>query len=113
MNTYAAIKTKTSQFTASKSIDEYPEESITKIAVLFTDIVSSSEFFKSYGDAAGRKMLRRHQELASPAIIEHGGVVVKILGDSIMAYFSSPQEALKSAYDSGGVIPRSSKMVLL
>jgi GGDEF domain-containing protein len=73
------------------------EKSVKKIAVLFTDIVGSSQYFKSYGDTAGRKMLRQHQDLASPAVIEHGGLVVKLLGDSIMAYFSNPQEALKSA----------------
>lgn len=97
MNTYTAPQIKDSQFTPSKPIDEYSEESIKKIAVLFTDIVGSSNFFKSQGDTAGRKMLRQHQELASPAVVEHGGIVVKVLGDSIMAYFSNPQEAIKSA----------------
>lgn len=97
MTPYAAPKIKASQFTPKKPLDEYPRESVKKIAVLFTDIVGSSKYFKSYGDAAGRKMLRQHQELASPAVTEHGGIVVKLLGDSIMAYFSNPQEALKSA----------------
>ncbi|MBC8434324.1 MAG: hypothetical protein H8D96_20640 [Desulfobacterales bacterium] len=97
MNTYTPSKIKASQFTPSKPIDEYLQESVKKIAVLFTDIVGSSKFFKSHGDTAGRKMLRQHQEMASPAVVEHGGIVVKVLGDSIMAYFSNPQEALKSA----------------
>jgi len=35
--------------------------------------------------------------MASPAVTEHGGIVVKLLGDSVMAYFLNPQEALKSA----------------
>ena len=97
MNPSIARKIKASQFTPAKPLDEYPEESVKKIAVLFTDIVGSSKFFKSYGDAAGRKMLRQHQEMASPAVTEHGGIVVKLLGDSVMAYFLNPQEALKSA----------------
>jgi tetratricopeptide (TPR) repeat protein len=97
MDTYTDSQIKASQFTSSKPIYEDSEESIKKIAVLFTDIVGSSKFFKSHGDKAGRKMLRQHQEMASPAVVEHGGIVVKILGDSIMAYFSNPQEALKSA----------------
>lgn len=97
MNPSTAPKIMASQFAPSKPLNEYPKESAKKIAVLFTDIVGSSTFFKSYGDAAGRKMLWQHQELASPAIIEHGGIVVKLWGDSILAYFSNPQEALKSA----------------
>jgi class 3 adenylate cyclase len=68
-----------------------------KIAVLFTDIVGSSMFFKTQGDLAGRKMLKKHQDFVSPAINEYGGVVVKVLGDSVMAYFLNAQEALKSA----------------
>ncbi len=97
MDTYTASQIKASQFNPLKPIDEYSEESVKKIAVLFTDIVGSSNFFKSQGDTAGRKMLRQHQEMASPAVVEHGGIVVKVLGDSIMAYFSNPQEAIKSA----------------
>jgi len=72
-------------------------DSIRKITVLFTDVVGSSNYFKAYGDLAGREMLRRHQELASQPVIEHGGSVVKVLGDSVMAYFTEPVEALKAA----------------
>jgi class 3 adenylate cyclase len=78
-------------------MEEYPEDSIQKIAVLFTDIVGSSKFFKSHGDQAGRQMLQLHQDIASGCITEHGGVVVKILGDSVMAYFLKAKETLKSA----------------
>jgi len=78
-------------------MDEYPEDSIQKIAVLFTDIVGSTNFFKSHGDQAGRQMLQVHQDIASGCITEHGGVLVKILGDSVMAYFLNTKETLKSA----------------
>jgi tetratricopeptide (TPR) repeat protein len=42
-------------------------------------------------------MLQMHQDMASGCITEHGGVLVKILGDSVMAYFLNAKEALKSA----------------
>ncbi len=67
------------------------------MAVLFTDIVGSSRFFKTFGDVAGRRMLKEHEGIATPPILEHGGVVVKMLGDSLMAYFFHPWEAVKSA----------------
>ncbi len=67
-----------------------------KITVVFTDIADSSIFFKMYGDLAGRQMLEKHNEMLIPIVKEHGGVVVKTLGDSIMAYFLNPVEALKS-----------------
>ncbi len=80
-----------------KPIAEYSKDAIKRIAVLFTDIVGSSNFFKKNGDIAGRKMLKTHQDLASPIIYEFGGTVVKVLGDSVMAYFLNSEDALKSA----------------
>ncbi len=85
------------QNTSSKPMGEYSKDAIKKIAVLFTDIVGSSKFFKQNGDIAGRKMLKIHQDLASPPINEFGGTIVKMLGDSVMAYFLDGEDALKSA----------------
>jgi class 3 adenylate cyclase/tetratricopeptide (TPR) repeat protein len=90
-------KTKSSQLPSARAIDDYPKDSIKEMAVLFTDIVGSSTYFKSQGDIAGRKILKRHQDIASPVIAEHSGVVVKLLGDSVMAYFLDAREGLKSA----------------
>jgi len=86
-----------SQTSWPRPMDEYPEHSIQKIAVLFTDEVGSIKFFKSHGDLAGRRMLQLHQDVASGCITEHGGVLVKTLGDSVMAYFLNAKETLKSS----------------
>ena len=73
------------------------KKSVRKFAVLFTDIVGSTKFFKDRGDLAGREMLQSHQDIVTTPVIEHAGFVVKTLGDSILAYFTDPKEALKSA----------------
>jgi tetratricopeptide (TPR) repeat protein len=73
------------------------KDSIKNMAVLFTDIVGSSNFFKKHGNVSGRSMLKLHQDIASPLVAEFGGAVVKLLGDSVMAYFLDPREAFKSA----------------
>ena len=86
-----------SRTSSPQPTDESTEDSIQKIAVFFTDIVGSTKFFKSHGDLAGRQMLQLHQDIASGCITEHGGVLVKILGDSVMAYFLNAKETLKSA----------------
>ena len=96
MALYTSATAKTESFAPPKPVKDYPKDSIKKITVLFTDIVGSSQFFKTFGDVAGTRMLKQHQDLVSPAIAEHGGAVVKFLGDSVMAYFMSPKEALKS-----------------
>jgi adenylate cyclase len=72
-------------------------QSIKNMAVLFTDIVGSSNFFKKHGNVSGRSMLKLHQDIASPLVAEFGGAVVKLLGDSVMAYFLDPADAFKSA----------------
>lgn len=90
-------KYKTFEQSPPRPIKDYSGDSIKKMAVLFTDIVGSSNFFKAHGDIAGRKMLKLHQDIASPGITDFGGAVVKMLGDSVMAYFLDPKDALKSA----------------
>ena len=68
-----------------------------RIAVLFTDIVHSSLFFKLHGNIAGRKMLEDHLGVIAPLITDHGGIVVKTMGDSTLSYFLDPIEAVKCA----------------
>lgn len=97
MRLHSPSRIDSSQTSSPRPMDEYPEDSIQKIAVLFTDIVGSTKFFKSHGDLAGRQMLQLHQDVASGCITEHGGVPVKILGHSVMAYFFNAKEILKSA----------------
>ncbi len=86
-----------SQFSPPHPVDEYTEDSFQKMAVLFTDIVETTKYFKVHGDVAGRKMLQSHEDLVSASIVEHSGVVIKTIGDSILAYFLDPKEAVRSA----------------
>lgn len=86
-----------SRISAARSKGIPPSNASHEIAVLFTDVVGSTRYFTSHGDQEGRKMLQQHQDLASKPIIEHSGILVKTLGDSIMAYFLDPMEAVKSA----------------
>ena len=97
MDANADTGTDTPESSPPRSMEIYPQDSIRKIAVLFTDVVGSTRYFKDLGDVAGREMLQRHQDIASSPIVEHGGIVVKTLGDSVMAYFMDPKEAVKAA----------------
>ena len=93
-----AIETKDGpRFLQQEDMVEAPKDFIRKIAVLFTDVVGSSNYFKSYGDIAGREMLQRHQELSATPISQNDGILVKTIGDSVMAYFQDPRKAVKSA----------------
>ncbi|MEN6318763.1 MAG: adenylate/guanylate cyclase domain-containing protein [Syntrophaceae bacterium] len=73
------------------------QDSVKKIAVLFTDIVGSTKYFKAHGDQAGRQMLSHYYTVATDIIHEYKGSVIKNLGDIVMAYFLNPKDALKAA----------------
>ena len=79
--------------------DELHQRLTEKKAVLFTDVQGSSAFFKAHGDAAGRSMLQKHNNLLFPVIEEHDGVIIKTIGDSIMASFNDPKMAVQSAVE--------------
>lgn len=66
-------------------------------AILFTDIVGSTEYFERNGDIAGLAMIRRHNALLFPVVESHQGRVVKTIGDAIMAVFSDVAQAVRCA----------------
>lgn len=54
-------------------------------AVLFTDIVGSTELTSRLGDVAALELVRVHDALVRRGLVSHGGREVKHTGDGIMA----------------------------
>jgi class 3 adenylate cyclase/alpha-beta hydrolase superfamily lysophospholipase len=73
-------------------------------AVLFTDIVGSTEHLAKVGDAAWRELLGAHDARARKVIEEHGGRFVKSTGDGVLAVFEGPAQAVRSAREFGSSI---------
>lgn len=67
------------------------------VTVLFTDLVGSTAMRTRLGDDRADAVRREHDELLGRIISEHRGVVVKGLGDGLMATFLAPSEALAAA----------------
>jgi class 3 adenylate cyclase/pimeloyl-ACP methyl ester carboxylesterase len=65
--------------------------------VLFTDIVDSTASAAKLGDAAWRRLLDRHDEIARKTIAEFGGQFVKETGDGVLATFDAPGRAVRCA----------------
>jgi serine/threonine protein kinase/AAA+ ATPase superfamily predicted ATPase len=83
-----------------RKIDQLIEDQFTKqIAIMFSDIVGSTSYFERRGDLEGRAMLQRYNQLMFPIIKNHGGDIIKTLGDGILASFSEPDVACKAAID--------------
>jgi class 3 adenylate cyclase len=66
-------------------------------AVLFTDIVSSTEHLARVGDRVWRDVLVAHDDRATRAIETHGGRMVKSTGDGLLATFEGPAQAVRAA----------------
>ena len=78
-------------------LEAYPDASMRDIAVLFTDVVGSTQYFKTHGDLKGREMLRKHHAIAISIVKEYGGSLIKEVGDSVMVYFPDVHNALKAS----------------
>ncbi|HEX2421344.1 MAG TPA: adenylate/guanylate cyclase domain-containing protein, partial [Acidimicrobiia bacterium] len=72
-----------------------PEGTVT---FLFTDIESSTQHWERTPDAM-RAALGAHNQIVGDALVAHGGVVFKTVGDSFYAAFADPVSALEAAMD--------------
>jgi len=66
-------------------------------AVMFTDIVGSTEMTSRFGDDAAMEMLEVHDRLVRQALQANRGGEVKHTGDGIMAAFISAAGAVRAA----------------
>ena len=66
-------------------------------SVLFTDIVASTTRAAELGDRAWREVLERHDALVDRTVSEHGGRVVKHVGDGALSAFDGPAMAMRCA----------------
>ena len=65
--------------------------------VLFTDLVGSTELRSRLGENAADELRRKHDTLVADAVEVNRGVVVKNLGDGIMATFTGASDAVGAA----------------
>jgi class 3 adenylate cyclase len=66
-------------------------------AVLFTDIVGSTEVAGRLGDARWQALLEDHNRLVRRELDRHGGREIRIIGDGFLATFEAPARAVRCA----------------
>jgi adenylate cyclase len=69
------------------------------VAILFTDLVGFSDWALEAGDDASLELLRQVGDAEQRAVSDHGGAVVKRLGDGSMAVFGSAEQAVAAALE--------------
>jgi adenylate cyclase len=68
-------------------------------AILFADVCGSTRLYERHGDAQARRLIGRSIELMSAATAEHGGTLIKTIGDEVMCRFPSADQAAAAAID--------------
>lgn len=66
-------------------------------AVLFTDIVGSTETLARIGDRRGRDRLDRHDDIVRRQLERFHGRLIKTTGDGVLATFDGPTRAVRCA----------------
>jgi hypothetical protein len=67
--------------------------------VLFADVSGSTKLYEMVGDKAAHEAIDLCVKLLSALTEQHGGRVVKTIGDEVMAIFPRPGEAARAAVD--------------
>jgi class 3 adenylate cyclase/alpha-beta hydrolase superfamily lysophospholipase len=67
-------------------------------AILFTDIVGSTEQASLLGDRRWRTVLDSHDAVSRTIVDRHRGRLVKLTGDGVLATFDGPGRAIRCAF---------------
>lgn len=69
------------------------------LALVFTDVVGSTQYFARFGDEAGRRLVQRHIDLLSEALKTGEGRIVDTAGDGAFTCFPTVDYARAALID--------------
>ena len=70
---------------------------IGQVCIMFTDIKGSTALYDRLGDTVAYGLVRVHFDILFEKVEACGGVIVKTIGDSVMASFKSPRDGVEAA----------------
>ena len=97
MGDVASVLRAVHDFLGDEEIDIHRQPAGPPVAIMFTDMKSSTPITQRLGDAAAQEIVRAHNAAVRRALRSHGGHEVKQTGDGIMASFSSTHSAVECA----------------
>ncbi len=72
---------------------------IENITILFSDLKESTKLYETIGDASAYNQVHLHFDYLKKWLSASSGAIVKTIGDSVMAIFYLPENALQAALD--------------
>jgi adenylate cyclase len=85
----------------------------TELAICFVDVCDSTPLFEEHGDDRARELVGRALRLLGDMIEEHGGTVVKSLGDGLMGTFPRLPPATRAAMQFPHVVKQEETLAAL
>lgn len=82
----------------------------TTLTVLFADICQSTRLFETCGDVRAREIVSQTLTPLMAITQDHGGCVVKTIGDEIMCTFPDPEAAVVSACEMHQMVHKKSDL---
>ena len=71
--------------------------SVRDITLLFTDLKGSTDLYDRIGDLNALSLVQQHFERLRDVTVQHGGAIIKTIGDAVMAAFVEPADAVRAA----------------
>jgi adenylate cyclase len=68
-----------------------------EVAILFADVVGSTQLYEQLGDVKARQMVGRCLDIMRDATEANRGSVIKTMGDEVMSTFPSADDAMNAA----------------
>lgn len=82
------------------------ELGISRLAIMFTDLKSSTAMYEQLGDSSAFRLVQAHFRILEAAIAAHHGAIVKTVGDAVMAAFHDTADCVRAAFAIQGAIER-------
>ncbi|MFP4365303.1 MAG: adenylate/guanylate cyclase domain-containing protein, partial [Spirochaetia bacterium] len=73
--------------------------SISNLVIMFTDLKNSTYLYDTYGDSKAFSLVNDHFDAITQLVRENNGGVVKTIGDAVMAAFTVPRDAFRTALE--------------
>ncbi len=80
-------------------INEAEGITVNDLTYLFTDLKGSTQLYDTVGDGNAFFLVRQHFDTLNKVVAAQSGVIVKTIGDAIMAAFETPQAGVAAAIE--------------
>jgi class 3 adenylate cyclase len=81
---------------ASEALRPGEQVTVGSMTIAFTDLRESTRMYREIGDARAFGLVMSHFDILKNIIAEQDGAIVKTIGDSVMAVFRRPANALRA-----------------